>query len=277
MQHGEIFLDEAINWDCSLNDGLVSRWKVLPDHRRGVFFRDLCKVNHGTLTNGPTWSGNAPRGGFGSLAFDGTDDHVLATSMPLSYGVNGLSIFGNINVTGSLSGWRSVCGDYATSTSNPTYFHVCRANAPFNGGYGIEWRGTSVADPGVVCGVASTFPSGWKNYGFTLDNSTIRLYLDGVEVANTSNTKGLLTSGYVTAFYIGAAYYLGVVDLIAKKIESISVWDRALSASEVAALYEDSLAGSPKTLNWYRRKVYSFTEAAAASGNPWNYYAQMAG
>jgi hypothetical protein len=44
------------------------------------------------------------------------------------------------------------------------------------------------------------------------------------------------------------------------------VFNRALSASEVSALYQESLAGYPTTLNWLRPRIYFDAGGAPAGG-----------
>ena len=68
-----------VNPRAPLNRGLVSWWLALPQRSGGPKLFDIAGRNHGTLTNGPTWSGPFGRlGGFGTVKFDGTDEYLTA-------------------------------------------------------------------------------------------------------------------------------------------------------------------------------------------------------
>jgi hypothetical protein len=69
-------LGQPINWANPLNRGLVSRWQVVPEWEGSQKLFDLAAFNHGTLTNGPTWSSLGRPGGYGSITTDGVDDYI---------------------------------------------------------------------------------------------------------------------------------------------------------------------------------------------------------
>lgn len=84
----------------------------------------------------------------------------------------------------------------------------------------------------------------WKTLTYTLDSAskTSRLYLDGIEVAsntNTTLTPGAIGNGVTTADYIGRSLYNADARL-AGSIRDFRVYDRALSANDVAALVPTS-------------------------------------
>src|SRR5688572_2591053 len=75
---GYLLPGDAVNRASPLNRGLVSWYMVLPNRigGGGNTLRDLCRRNHGTLTNGPTWSGSRAPGAFGSISLDGSNDYI---------------------------------------------------------------------------------------------------------------------------------------------------------------------------------------------------------
>jgi len=60
-----------VNRAAPLNRGMVIWWLHLPNRLTGGgnTLRDIWGLNHGTLTNGPTWSGPIGRPAYGSLGF----------------------------------------------------------------------------------------------------------------------------------------------------------------------------------------------------------------
>src|SRR5688572_20641043 len=93
---------QAVNRAHPLNRGLVSWWMNLPQRGKGNTFFDIAGRNHGTLLNGPVWSGPPHPGGWGSLSFI-TDDKVsVTTHSTLNIGSGDWSVFAWVyRVTGA--------------------------------------------------------------------------------------------------------------------------------------------------------------------------------
>jgi hypothetical protein len=257
--HGEVYTGEAVNWDASLNRGLVSWWLALPDQQRGNVFRDLCSRYHGTLTNGPTWGGSKGRpGAFGSLAFDATDDHIAdiayapgsggltiaCRTFGLNHAIQFRPFFGLSNGgTTSLQFWSG-----SATPSSQIHFYGVAAGAT-----------TGSAAP-------STALTGDDIHVGTLDNiagGTMRYYRNGVELANDASSGNLsaintihIGRGRVAA---GTFAYLNITS------PWFAIWNRELSASEVAVLNAEDRLGNPNRLNWVRRQ-YVFDAGGGGGG-----------
>ncbi|MDF2667058.1 MAG: beta-xylosidase, partial [Microbacterium sp.] len=92
-----------------------------------------------------------------------------------------------------------------------------------------ETRGSANLDRGV-----------WKTLTYTLDagSTTARLYLDGVKIAENADTTtapGAIGNGTTTANYLGRSNYTPDKRL-AGSLRDFRVYDRALTADQVAAL-----------------------------------------
>ena len=208
--------------DALLN-GLVGWWKF--DETNGTVAYDSSgNGNDGNLTGGPTWSTGKIGG---ALSFDGSDDFVdLGNSSDIALTLNK-----------SLSMWLK-----------PTAFGSRRN--PYNRSYGgtgtltIETDGSISyfygtagrdADPyGTYRPLGGLTLNSWMHYCLVRNLSSMKvyLYLDG-------NLDKEITAIHSTAVassdnaFIGKGYasnYHGLID-------DVRIYDRALSAEEVQALY----------------------------------------
>lgn len=227
----------ALN-NLTINNGLVGYWNF--DDGNGTKARDNSgNGNIGTLTNmasGSAWTGSiTSRMRFfnpTSLLFDGSDDYVQATQTGLPTGVSERSI----------SGWIKMTSDTAT-VKVPFAYGNCSAGGD---AFGVFLNASEVLNfwgcgSGDFSTSASVSVNTWHHITATYDRANVRVFLDGVQVGST--TAKTLNTGTVGMF-IGndgtldpASYaFLGLVD-------DLRVYNRALSSSEVAALY----AGSKST------------------------------
>jgi hypothetical protein len=237
-----------IEWGHPLNQGLVSWWMPLKHNGGGTTLFDLCGRNHGTLTNGPTWT--AGPNGFGALSFDGSNDYV-DTSFNVA-GMSALTISAHVMSTASASmmimGTKDIGG-------NPTIFNPAPGGDTGMGYWdGGQWRLV-----GVNRDIRNDYT--WHHVvGQFLGGQYLRIYIDGVldssgNIADTVlPTNGAMTLG---AWHYRPRYLTG-------RLQSVAVYNRALSASEVALLYEQILRGHPDTLRRSSRKAFFVTGSSDA-------------
>jgi hypothetical protein len=224
----------------SLEKGIVGYWKL--DDASGTSAVDASgNANTGTLTNGPTWTTGHIAG---ATNFDGTDDY---TQVPSSvnydsttstwcfwynstgnngYGNNSYlsTILGRHNGGGSGSGinfYISNTGDInfqVKDSSNNSVFNIS-TNLPLN-----VWH--------HICGVTAPF------------GEAAKLYTDG-------SLKNYATAASVWAFNGQAVRVADSTDIwwgqYAGKIDEVRVYNRALSADEVAKLYKTTAPDNPDT------------------------------
>ncbi|MCP4829089.1 MAG: hypothetical protein GY889_09460, partial [Proteobacteria bacterium] len=92
-------------------------------------------------------------------------------------------------------------------------------------------------------GTTNVCDNAWHHVGFTLDGSTVRLYVDGVEDATIA--QGAIAAPGAAPFALGrysSIYHEG-------EMAHAAVWNRALSAGEFGSLYDSgSMAMIPESL-----------------------------
>jgi len=190
----------------------------------GTAWTDLSgNGNNGTLTNGPTFSSNNK----GIITFDGANDYVILTRPPEL--VNGGSI--------TVALWARWTTTGTTVSTIQVLLDNNHSGSP-NQGFVLQDRPdlsktlTFSVNAGVS-GAQSTFQVGdgtWRHIVGTNDQSTTRLYIDGVLNAQASQA-GLnvvqpnLSIGYWQ--FTPGRYLNG-------SIPQVLIYNRALSATEVA-------------------------------------------
>ena len=218
-----------------LSAGLAGYWKL--DENTGTSAADSStNSNAGTLTNGPTWA----TGQIGSsVTFDGTNDSIVTTT---DHGSGAsLKII-------TLSAWFKTS---STSGAKIIGLQNTQTGTTASNWDRQIWVGT---DGKVYFGLYTTVPKETVSnttYNDNLwhhavgvstgDNGTITLYVDGV-LQQTTSLGGSVFSGYSNSYwrigdYKNAGWTNGVDGYFTGSLDEIRVYDRALSADEVANLY----------------------------------------
>jgi hypothetical protein len=205
----------------TLNDGLVSRWKL--DEGSGTTARDAVTAsgNDGTLSGGTTWTKTGFPGAkytnAGALTFDGTDGiaNLGVKGIPAIDQAMTIALWVNYSAAPAMT--QPFIGFGASGTG--------RLKVGFNGGQLAAWKGAG-STPLVS---AAPPASGWHHLAYTFDGTTRRLYIDGSE-KNSSTMAG--ETGAVAEAHIGSygtQHFAGTLD-------EVRVYKRALTASEVMQL-----------------------------------------
>jgi PKD repeat protein len=207
--------------------GLVAAYGF--DEGTGTSVTDASgKGNPGSL-NGAAWNAS---GKFGSgLSFDGVSSCVVipnSASLALS---NRMSLEAWVFPTVALSGWRCILQKevdtyllHASSGSD----NKPATGATYSGG--VKW----------VAG-GSTLPvSTWSHLAATYDGTTIRLFVNGTQVATLAQAGNIVNTS--SALRIGGNTYAG--EFFNGLIDEVRVYNRALSASEIQADMIRPVSGS---------------------------------
>jgi hypothetical protein len=263
------FVDPAcpIDWDHPLNKGLVADWTIIPNSgwSRGNTLRDLVrggkKPNDGALTNGPTWAGGL--NGFGALSFAKASSQYVAApynaaTMELTYA----SVAATVRVASIGAGAETIIVNRNYDGSSVAInLSVAGGNNPGFGFFNGAWRtsgigATSIVADGLFHRVCGTY-----------DGTTLRFYLDGVEMANTPYT-GTLPAGNTNDLHVGryandSSYFDGT-------IQSLLIANRAWSASRVEMDYQESRRGNPERLCWVSSRAWSIpADQPVNTANVW--------
>jgi hypothetical protein len=207
-------------------------------NRVGTSWNDISYVRSGgTLTN---FSSPSPQtiwnGSDGSIIFDGTDDYVDLgiNNNLLSFGTNPFTINLWINPTCANDGFNhTLLSNYNDINSGfSTYFFLAVYNS-FGvlflnpGGGFVNNLSTSISVP--------VSNNTWSNVCFTKDANTYTSYFNGTQI-KTVTSVGLNWSGVGRASKIGGGVS-GTISNYSGKLELLSIYNRALSTSEVLQNY----------------------------------------
>lgn len=246
-QSAAINYGQPVNWAHPLNRGLVSWW--LPLSTSGLRLSDHAGFRHGLFTGGGAWNGAIRRpGSFGSASLNGSNYVDFGTALAAT-------LSGSFTVSFWLflrgSGNGNIFGNRGASHSRLLSFNTFSPNALSTVQEGLA----------IVQSVAySAFLSTWKHIVWTYDapSTTSALYFDGILQSSVSYT---FTAAWTGTDYLGDD---GATKVDAD-MDDLRLYNRALSSSEVFALYSNSRTGYPGTLNRLRRPWLN--SVAAVGGN----------
>lgn len=207
-------------------EGLVSWW---PGDGKT---EDIVDGNHGTLQNGATFANGMVGQAF---SFDGVDAGVEVPDAPsLSFNTNApisvelWAFRTGTNPVMHLIGKRVDCGDLNYQMALNT---ESGEGLIFNAAFGN----------GAATGMDLPLNT-WTHLAGTFDGTTYRFYING-QLVTTSN--GTLGEPNTVSFIIGGS---GSCSTFAGLIDEVSIYTRALSAADIAAIFNAGSAGKCKTL-----------------------------
>jgi hypothetical protein len=198
--------------DPELAEGLIAYWSFDTDLSSSTGSHSGTAVNGAVITNA---SGGFKLGG-GALDLDGVDDYVS---------------FGDISLPGdiTLSAWLDPENIGSTTSSSAVVFGD-NDNADWTRieleAVRIKWNNVT-----VVMTSEPDFANGsWQHFVLVRSGGTVTVYRNGVVVATGTNDQPF------TPEFLGwknsGGHYGG-------RMDEVGVWGRALSPSEIAALYND--------------------------------------
>jgi len=243
-----------------LRGGPVSHWTF--DEGAGTTAYDSAGSNHGTLVNGPVWTGGQIDG---ALCFDGADDYVdlgndssLKPPLPVA-----LSAWINLSRNDAVV----ICLDESSSIYyGVTLLVDISSHATIGFGDGNGWG--SSAYRRSKTGTTTLDTDTWYHVAGVVRGATnMDVYINGVDDGGTySGTGGSLAYSSANAS-IGTSHYEDIC--FDGKIDDVRLYDRALSAEEVEGLYEGGMCGvlAGKSIKRaLERKIASLEELQAALG-----------
>ncbi len=237
-----------VNWNDSLNDGLVSWWLNVPHWQGGATWRDLVGQNDGTLIlMDPTdWLTESHPGGFGSLDFEGFNDYVDCGNDA------------SLNLTAAFTTIQWI---HPTSTFNETFSQKGHYNGGSdNSGWTARVSGLLVKfflednNEVLVSSSASSIAADiWQHIALSFDGTTAKIYIDSSEDGSGSAGVG---SHADHPYEIGRKQHGGGGDHFNGRIDDVRIYNRALPESEIAEVYQDSQVEYRRTLRRLRRGAF---------------------
>ncbi len=216
--------------------GLVGYWPMNgPDVSSTTAYDRSGQGNNGTLTNGPTPTiGKVGQ----ALDFNGSTNYVdlgIPSSLNLA-SANKFTLSAWVYPTSAPNG-VGVISEMYTPTSTTVQYEIgfdqnlgaVTGSKLAVGFYDGSWR--IVKDSGNIELNQWAFISG------TWDGTTLRLYKNGVEI-NSSTPGGSLPSSNFDKVVIGKRHDVGgLTNFFPGKIDEVRIYNRALTAAEISALY----------------------------------------
>jgi len=208
--------------------GLVGYWKF--DEGNGIAAGDSSGNNNsGILQNGPVWGD----GKYGkALSFDGIDDYVsVQDSLSLEV-TNGITIAAWIYPV-QTDGDRSILGKIFDSDSLGTQAYTLQLS--LNGKLHLAWW-DSTGNGHKLWSTSTVEMNKWSFVVGTYDGSYNRLYING-QLVDLSATSGTIRAATSTSPLRIGMWWSTFPNYFNGTIDEVMVYNRALSAEEVMALY----------------------------------------
>jgi prepilin-type N-terminal cleavage/methylation domain-containing protein len=211
------------SFNRALAQGLVGEWLFDGD----TLVDSSGNNNNGSGVNSPTFSGETPFGNGSSLNLNGSNQYVSLPALVPSSGVCNMTLSA-WSYNKGLSGYGG--GVIAGSSVGNGYANIEYGDTQLR----FELRNAGTGNSRLING---DFKDKWIFTVLTLENGKTRGYVNG-ELVWTGSDIGCIGLGM---WRIGRwdTYFNGYID-------SIRVYESALSASEIQKLYAEGLANNPK-------------------------------
>lgn len=181
---------------------------------------------NGALVNGPLWA--TGRSGK-ALSFDGVNDHVLVNDAPALDTISGqLTLAAWTYRSAPVAGWSVVASRQLQSSGGEHYALATKDNV---------WKFIVTTSSGAktLTGPAAVTGS-WKHVAGTYDGATMRLYIGGVLVASTAHSGSIAADSRPLVLGGNQNATGPVSELFKGLLDDVRLYNRALTASEIAAL-----------------------------------------
>jgi VCBS repeat-containing protein len=222
---------------------------ILPlDEGGGTLAGDVSgNGNDGTLANGAAFEANTGDGSAHAVRFDGADDRIELGNLDVNgTGLTLAAWFNADTFPGSSSDPRIISKTSGLSGST----HIFMLST-VQVGSAIRLRGRVRVGGSTTTLIASTgnvAAGQWYHAALTYDGSTMRVYLDGVQVGSTPKSgpvdvdPGMAVAVGGQPAGAGVRYFDGLID-------DVRILQRALSAGEVAAILGPGDNNAPVAVN----------------------------
>jgi hypothetical protein len=240
--------------DHPLNRDLAASWLGLPTRAGGSRILDVVGTAHATRSSDVTW---VP----GPGEFAGLNVPVTGNGQPASFVLSSPAF--------TVSAWARAASLGAGGFGS-VLFGVFKDNAlgeyafvNFSGTSAALWASITGGDAHSPSAFGSSTSGPWVHYAWvrTGNSGNHFLYVNGVRVGDLSSGAAWFASGGTPYLHVG-----GRPDTAncawGGPYADVEVRNRALSATEVAALYDQARRGYPDTLRRWSRRAYLFAQVA---------------
>ena len=238
---GQLLVTAEASTAAAPTSGLVAHWKF--DENTGTTTADSSGNGHtGTLTNGPAWTTGQTNA---ALSFDGVNDQVVNNGIANLTNNFTISFWAQPTTTHEIDS-ENTTGIGGTSGQRYALWPLWHTNGHAGAGVSVGTNGVSVYEssdyymPATL--VYSGTLSGWTHVAVVYENKQPKLYING-SLVRTGLTSPM-SFVHINPLEIGGdvyGYYGG-------KLDEIRVYNRSLSAAEVATLPNGT--GSSAKVRW---------------------------
>mgnify|MGYP003651841238 CR=1 FL=1 len=189
-------------------------------------------------------SGGTPLENDFSLNFDGTDDYLdIGTVSELNGSISAVTLSAWFNFTGTYHTNFNLVLSGGSSGSDRFYFQQFSATA-------LRYGSSSGFDDFTIPTVSS---STWYHMALVHNGTSASAYFNGSPSSSNPLTVTAPTANYGTALKVGA-YYTGIA-VFGGLLDEVSVFDSALSASNITSIYNSGVPNDLSALSpvgWWR-------------------------
>ena len=222
-------------------EDLAAWWRF--HEGEGETAQDIIGGNDGTL-HGSSWANGKVNSG---LSFDGENDYVAIPDSPTwDLGSADFTLEGWVKTGTPGETMRLIAAGSAADGANNLWAFGYGSNGAWGGGNRMNltyWNGSAYTDLNseqIPLGIGA-----WSYLAVVRSGSTLTFYFDGVPAGSLS-VGTLVLNGGSSGAIIGARYHASsaVIDEYAQgMIDEVGLYQRALNADEIAALYASGCAG----------------------------------
>jgi hypothetical protein len=204
---------------------LITHWKL--DEGTGTSASDSVGSNHGTLTNGPIWGS----GQFGSaVTFDGVNDYINLPIMNVTG--TGLTLTAWVKFSSFPNSDQRIISKANNNNANSHYWMLGHTND--GGQQRLRFRLRTGSNTTTLNATSGNMLSNvWYHATATYDGTTMRLYLNGVQVASTSKTGSIATSSSIP---VNIGRNPDNSNHLRGTLDDVRIYNRGLSASEINSI-----------------------------------------
>ena len=208
--------------------GLVAAYSF--DEGTGTTVADASgNGNNGTII-GAAWT-SAGRYGSG-LVFDGRSALVIINDSASLHLTTAMTLEAWVNPSSVSPAWQDVI-----YKGDDNYYLEATSTVSTGPGGGGTFGGVPI----WTCGPGPLAPNTWAHLAVTYDGATLRLYVNGVQVASAVPTGSVSTSA--TALQIGGDYFYG--QYFQGTIDEVRVYNVALTPQQIQSDMSTSLDSAP--------------------------------
>ena len=210
--------------------GLVAAYSF--NEGSGTAVGDTSGTGNNGTTSDTTWSASGKYGG--ALSFNGTNARVTIPNSPSLQLTTGMTLEAWVNPSAVSSAWRDV-----VYKGNDNYYLEATSTNGSKPDAGVIAGGSY----GDAFGTATLATNTWSFLTETYDGGTLRLYINGTQVAATAHTGAITVSSnplQIGADSIYGQYFKGLID-------NVRVYNTALTAAAIQTDMNTPIAASGDT------------------------------